>query len=211
MPESLQQRKAAFIVVAGLVGGFGAWVWAMTVGPSPLLDSPVVAIPAYMFLGGIAGFLGVYLIAKTDPAQTAHAIAFSLACGIFWGPVISGAEAVVNRAQVEQLSEQVAEDRATLQQAKQAFAEEARKLQLDLGAARRRADELERIRQALQAQVSRANPQGGQAIVEQLDRLDTARLRGQLDASATRIAQIDREVESIRTTPVRPPVSRRDD
>lgn len=208
MPESLQQRKAAFIVVAGVVGGFGAWVWAIAVGPSPLLDKPVLAIPAYMFLGGIAGFLGVYLIAKTDPAQTAHAIAFSLACGIFWGPVISGAEAIVNRVQVEQQSERVAEDRATLQEATQAFAEETRKLQLDLVEARRRADELERIRQALQAQVSRANPQGGRAMIEQLDRFDTARLRGQFDASAARIAEIDRNVERIRTTPVRPLVSR---
>ncbi len=211
MPESLQQRKATFIVVAGLIGGFGAWVWATTVGPSPLLDNPVLAIPAYMFLGGIAGFLGVYLIAKTDPAQTAHAIAFSLACGIFWGPVISGAEAIVNRVQVEQQSEQVAEDRTTLQQAKQEFAEETQKLQLDLSAAKQRADELERIRQALQEQVTRTNPQGGQTIIDQLNRFDTAQFRSQLDSSATRIGQINRDVESIRTTPVRPLVSRPSD
>jgi 1,4-dihydroxy-2-naphthoate octaprenyltransferase len=108
MSETRDRRKPALIVAAGFIGGLGAWVWAVTVGPSPLLLDPVLAIPSYIFLGVIAGFLGVYLIAKTDPAQTTHAIAFSLACGLFRGTVISGAEAIFNRSKVEQASRDAA-------------------------------------------------------------------------------------------------------
>jgi hypothetical protein len=105
MSNDLSLAKA--VGIAGLIGGLGAWVWANIVGPPPLITNPYIAVPGYMFMGGLAGFLGVYLIAKTDPSARTHAIAFSLACGLFWGPVISGAEAVVNRSKVESASKEL--------------------------------------------------------------------------------------------------------
>lgn len=93
----MEDRKYVLGVIAGgLIGGFGSWVWASTVGPEPLIESAALAIPSYVFLGGLAGFLGVFLVARTDPKAHVHAMAFALACGLFWGPVISGAKAMVS-------------------------------------------------------------------------------------------------------------------
>ena len=39
--------------------------------------------------------LGVYLIAKTDMSATLHALAFAMACGFAWRPVLEGASALV--------------------------------------------------------------------------------------------------------------------
>lgn len=42
-----------------------------------------------------AGFLGVYLVAKTDTSHRAHAIAFAIACGLSWAPIIKASSALV--------------------------------------------------------------------------------------------------------------------
>lgn len=99
----MEDRKFLIgVIVGGLIGGLGSWVWATTVGPPPLIDSIYFAIPSYVFLGGLAGYLGVVLIAKTDTKEHFHASAFALACGLFWGPVITGAKAIVTQKEAQE-------------------------------------------------------------------------------------------------------------
>jgi hypothetical protein len=109
MNDSVKQRLAYLVGVAGMIGGFGSWVLATVIGPQPLIDHTILAILGYMFLGTLAGLLGVFLVAKTDPTAPGHALAFSLACGIFWSPVIASVEALVVREEVEERAQQVEE------------------------------------------------------------------------------------------------------
>ncbi len=196
MSETLDRRKPVLIVAAGFIGGLGAWVWAVTVGPSPLLPDPVLAIPSYMFLGAIAGFLGVYLIAKTDPAQTTHAIAFSLACGVFWGPVISGAEAIVNRSKVEQASREVAAQQVAVVRAQHEIATQAQRGQADLESVVQKAQELDRTRQQIMALAQGGVPLSPE-IRNRLERINTEGIRRELGSSAARLEVIGQELQEI--------------
>jgi len=196
MSEMLDRRKPLLIAAAGFVGGLGAWVWATTVGPSPLVPNPVLAIPGYMFLGAIAGFLGVYLIAKTDPAQTIHAIAFSLACGVFWGPVISGAEAIVNRSNVEKASREVAAQQVEVVRAQTEIARQAQRAQADLESLVRKAQELDLTRQQIMA-LSQSGVPVSPEIRSRLDRIDTVDIRRELEASSARLEVIGRDLQDI--------------
>jgi hypothetical protein len=196
MSETLDRRKPALIVAAGFIGGLGAWVWAVTVGPSPLLPDPVLAIPSYMFLGAIAGFLGVYLIAKTDPAETTHAIAFSLACGVFWGPVISGAEAIVNRSKVEQASREVAAQQAAVVRAQAEVADTAQRVQADLAGVAQKAQELDRARREIMA-LSQSGVAVSPEIRNRLERIDTVEIRRELEASSARLELLGQELQEI--------------
>lgn len=197
MSKDLQQSKPVLIIIAGLVGGLGAWVWATTVGPSPLLGNPWVAIPAYMFLGAIAGFLGVYLVAKTDPAQTAHAIAFSLACGVFWGPVISGAEAMVKRSQVEAQSQHVAVQQVALLRTQDEVAQRTEALQVELNNALRRVEQLDAAKRRL-AELSQGGiASSGLHIRNQLEAINTGEIRSELQSSSENVARISRDLARI--------------
>ncbi|MBX3724502.1 MAG: hypothetical protein KF823_01115 [Xanthomonadales bacterium] len=191
------ESKPLMIIIAGVVGGLGAWVWARTVGPDPLISETIFAVPAYMFLGGIAGYLGVYLIAKTDPAQTGHAIAFSLACGIFWGPVISGAEAVVNRAQVEQKAQALAVQQVGLVRAQGELSAQAQALQQELARATARATELDRAHRILLEQAQGGADGSRPTVRARLDELDTARVRTELQASAANVERLHRQLDRI--------------
>lgn len=197
MSELLRNNKPLFIIVAGLFGGLGAWVWATTVGPAPLLEEPGYAIPSYMFLGAIAGFLGVYLIAKTDPAQTAHAIAFSLACGVFWGPVISGAEAMVNRQEVKEAAKSIAVQHDELKATKSELAVQAKALQTSLDDVQRQAEEIDRARRELVALTQRV-PQVGPTVRSQLNEINTGKIQSNLATNSRAIkgisGQLDRKL-----------------
>lgn len=107
MSESARMKLPYLVGIAGMVGGLGSWVLAGMVGAEPIIANAFLAIPSYMFLGGLAGLLGVFLIAKTDPGAPAHALAFSLACGLFWSPVFASVEALIARQQVEQRAQEL--------------------------------------------------------------------------------------------------------
>lgn len=121
-------RMPYFVGIAGMVGGFGSWVLATVIGPEPLIDNLPLAIAGYMFLGTLAGLLGVFLIAKTDPQAPAHALAFALACGIFWSPVIASVQALVVRQEVQERQQQVAIKEEQVQQRQQQVAIEEQRL-----------------------------------------------------------------------------------
>lgn len=84
------------IIAGGFIVGFGYWVLDTTAGPTPLIYNTVMPIPCYIFLSGIAGFLGVFLVAKNEPEPHAYVAAFAVVCELFWVSVISGAKAIVS-------------------------------------------------------------------------------------------------------------------
>ena len=87
-------KQLGFVAGAGGLGGLLYWVYSEAI-KTPLglgwFGSPV----ASLFLGMGAGVLGVYLIAKTDMSAQLHALAFAMACGLAWRPVLEGAGAAV--------------------------------------------------------------------------------------------------------------------
>jgi hypothetical protein len=96
-------RQVMHVAGAGALGGLLCWIYSEAI-ETPLglgwLGSPV----ASACLGMGAAVLGVYLIAKTDMNATLHALAFAMACGFSWRPVLEGAGALVE-AQVAQATE----------------------------------------------------------------------------------------------------------
>lgn len=171
------------VATAGLIGGLGAWVWAMTVGPEPLIKDLLFAVPAYMFLGAIAGCLGVYLVAKTDPSLPGHALSFSLACGIFWGPVISGAQAIVSRSQVEQRAQGLNDKQTQLFGAQEQLTKRAEELQAEINATATRAEELEQAKaRLLELSRSTVGP-SAQILSGQIAMINFDQVRDDLKAS----------------------------
>ncbi len=128
MTEKGKSRLPYLVGFAGMIGGFGSWVLATVVGPEPLINSLPLAIAGYMFLGTLAGLLGVFLVAKTDPQAPSHALAFALACGIFWSPVIASVQALVVRQEVRERSQQVAFQEEQVQERQQQVTAEERRL-----------------------------------------------------------------------------------
>jgi capsule polysaccharide export protein KpsE/RkpR len=163
-----------------------------------------------MFLGAIAGFLGVYLIAKTDPAQTGHAIAFSLACGVFWGPVISGAEAIVTKEKTQAIAQAVATQHDELKVTKAAMDAQANHLQASLAEVTRQAEAVERARQKL-LDVTRSTSHLSPNVRTQLEQITTATIHRQLDRSSANLDTIQRELKATELAPLNSRIFTRDE
>jgi len=83
------------VALSGAVGGLVFWVLMRITGVNPFGWRWYAGIPTSLLLGGVAAFLGVYLIANSDTSQAAelkHTLAFALVCGIVWSPVIDAAK-----------------------------------------------------------------------------------------------------------------------
>lgn len=102
---SINWKEAGFITLAGGVGGGLSLVYSITVGNPPTLELPE-GLFAYIFLGMGAGFLGVYLIAKTDTSQLTHALGFAIACGLSWAPIMDATTALVKQNTERQLNQE---------------------------------------------------------------------------------------------------------
>jgi len=91
-------KYLAGVVGAGAVGGLLYWVIARFSGTSiPGNFGPAAAIFALMFVGAIAGAIGVYLLTASDPIAIRTYI-FAVVCGLMWQPVIASAERIVTNA-----------------------------------------------------------------------------------------------------------------
>jgi len=86
------------VVLSGMIGGLVFWVLMRITGVQPLGLNWYAGVPASLLFGGVAGFLGVYMLANSDTSQgpkIKHTFAFALVCGIVWSPVIDTAKQTV--------------------------------------------------------------------------------------------------------------------
>jgi len=91
----MQWKVFAQVFGAGAIGGLASWCVQLLIGVSPYSRPAYVILPLLIVVGGIAAALGVFLIANSDTTQLKHTLAFAVACGIFWQPVIQSARSFV--------------------------------------------------------------------------------------------------------------------
>lgn len=87
---------ASMIAIAGGVGGLMSFVYTLASGGTLSLSLPWGWL-GYMFLGMGTGYLGVYLVAKTDTSHRMHALGFAMACGISWAPIMQASSALIKQ------------------------------------------------------------------------------------------------------------------
>ena len=96
-----------FVAVFGCLGGLTAWVWLYATGEWQ--DNGIgVAIATNMFLGAVAGFIGVYALKVDSPRFVPHTLALALLCGFAWKPTLEAGR--------EYVATQTAEAEAKVQQ-----------------------------------------------------------------------------------------------
>ena len=89
------------VVISGAIGGMVYWVLQVATGIAPFGFRWYGSVPAALLVGGVAAFLGVYLLANSDTTSRGdlkHTLAFALVCGIAWSTVIAGAQQQVTSA-----------------------------------------------------------------------------------------------------------------
>jgi len=89
-------KEGVIITIAGGIGGLLSFTYAIA-SKSELAIGLPWSLPAYVFLGMGAGYLGVYLIAKTDTSHLHHALGFSVACGLSWAPIMNASNALIKQ------------------------------------------------------------------------------------------------------------------
>jgi hypothetical protein len=105
----------ALVALFGAFGGVTAWVWSMTIG-TPLNLSGAAAAAANIFLGGIAGFIGVFAIKLDSTRVLMHTLSIALLCGFAWKPVLeAGRELVITRIQDSQTEEKIESARLSIE------------------------------------------------------------------------------------------------
>jgi hypothetical protein len=82
------------VLLSGAVGGMVYWILQVATGVMPFGSRWYGSVPAALLVGGVAAFLGVYLLANSDTThgELKHTLAFALVCGITWSTVIAGAK-----------------------------------------------------------------------------------------------------------------------
>jgi hypothetical protein len=97
-------RIPIFAACAGALGGLVPLVLQ-----SPGLETKLFYVPWYgaisasLFLGAVAGIIGI-LLGNSDTSndgQLLHTLVFALVCGIFWLPTIKGSSIYVQQAQAQ--------------------------------------------------------------------------------------------------------------
>lgn len=86
---------AFLVLLSGAVGGLVYWVLQVATGISPFGFPWYGGIPASLLVGGVAAFLGVYLLANSDTTsrwEIKHTLSFALVCGMTWSTVLAGAK-----------------------------------------------------------------------------------------------------------------------
>jgi len=102
----------------GAIGGLASWCIQLLIGVAPYNKPAYLVLPLLVVVGGIAAALGVFLIANSDTKELKHTLAFAIACGVFWQPVIQSARSFVGQTST-------ASQTATLQSANDEVAKAA--------------------------------------------------------------------------------------
>jgi hypothetical protein len=96
------------------------WILQVATGIKPFGFPWYGSVPASLLVGGVAAFLGVYLLANSDTTnrwELKHTLAFALVCGITWSTVIAGARQQVVSATGAVRAETAQDKAASLQNA----------------------------------------------------------------------------------------------
>ena len=88
------KSTAVLIPAAGSAGGF-CGVLASKVLDQPFPGGALWAWAAAPFLGALAGFVGVIMLANSDRRDLARCVAFAAVCGFAWKPVLDAVTALV--------------------------------------------------------------------------------------------------------------------
>jgi len=94
--EAINIKEVVQILIFGGIGGFLSWVYTVTMG-KPIALIWYYAIPASIFLGTGAAFVGVYVIAHSDTRAVMRCLGFALLCGFSWKPIYDAGSALVNQ------------------------------------------------------------------------------------------------------------------
>lgn len=93
-------RTAAYVFLAGALGGVTWWVWQRAIGVQPFNWGWYQAIPALLLLGGVASLAGVFMLANSDTSPSRftliRTLVYALLCGVFWRPVLEAGGNLVN-------------------------------------------------------------------------------------------------------------------
>ena len=92
-----EKKEIIYIMIAGGCGGIISLIYSITLGNSPVIPILPWGILSYICLGITSGYIGVYLLAKSDTRNFTHCLGFALVCGIAWAPVIDGGTALVKQ------------------------------------------------------------------------------------------------------------------
>jgi len=85
------------VFIAGVIGGLAGWL--IGVSSSGSAGSHwAIDLAAGVLGGGIAGAIGVFLLANTDPSQFAKMMTFALVCGLSWPAIIATGKNLVANA-----------------------------------------------------------------------------------------------------------------
>ena len=120
--ELTKTERAAFktlpvVISCGAVGGLAAAAVSRIFGVGILLKWPLYKdLPIEVFMGAVAALFGCYLLTSTDFHEV-KGFVFAVACGVFWGPVITGAQSYMNQYASNQAVNQSAHARTAIEQA----------------------------------------------------------------------------------------------
>jgi hypothetical protein len=82
------------VVMFGCIGGLTTWVWLYATG-TPQDGGIGAALATNMFLGAVAGFIGVYVLKVDTSRFVLHTLALALLCGFAWKPTLEAGRAYV--------------------------------------------------------------------------------------------------------------------
>jgi len=86
------------VVALGAFGGALAFVYAQLAEAG---RPPPIHLVYYVALGAGAGFVGVFLVARTDRSMPLHMMALALASGFGFKPIFDSLDALLEREQTE--------------------------------------------------------------------------------------------------------------
>lgn len=162
-------RTPALVALFGGVGGLTAWVWSITVG-TPLRLGSTGAVAANVFLGVVAGFVGIYAIKLDSTRLLMHSLALALLCGFAWKPMLeAGRELVTTLMQEQKVEEQTDDAQRTMEALRSATPETAPILIEELAAVSQ-----ELMRSGDSVRDSKLRAEVDQVVVDSLEALSEA-------------------------------------
>jgi hypothetical protein len=94
----MDKKNIVWVLFAGAVGGLVAWLVAAQASGSVGLHW-AIDLAAGILGGAVAGAIGVFLLANTDPNQFAKFVTFALVCGLSWQAILAAGKNLVVNAQ----------------------------------------------------------------------------------------------------------------
>ena len=103
--NNVNWREILLVILFGGIGAVALYLIGIVNDTTiaPTISEAIIYFP----IGAVAGFLGVYVIARTDTKHFTHCLGLALACGLSWQVVIESAAGIVNQAALTVVSNEV--------------------------------------------------------------------------------------------------------